>query len=787
MKNDIWPCIRWLICLGLLVASPRVWGLTSGDFLYTVTSNKVTITGYAGPGGALTLPDTIAGNPVTSIGDTAFVGCSGLTSVTLPSGVTSIGNYAFYTCSGLTSVTIPSGVTSIGDGAFVNCTGLTSLTLPSSVTSIGNSAFAGCTGLTSVTLPSGVTSIGPLAFNNCSGLTSVTLSSSVTSIGNSAFMGCTGLTSVTIPSSVTSIGTTAFAGCTGLTSVTLPSGVTSIGYSAFAFCSGLSSLAIPSSVTSIGNSAFMGCTGLTSMTIPSGVTSIGDLAFFECTGLARVNCLGNAPSVGGNAFFSVPGSIYYVNGTTGWGATYAGRPTVAVDLPVITWATPSAIVYGTALSGTQLNATASVAGTFVYNPASGSTPAAGTQTLSMTFTPTDSAHYTPAIGSVSLTVGKAAPVITWATPAAITSGTALSGAQLNATASVAGTFAYNPAAGATPAAGVQTLGVAFTPTDTASYTTATASVTLAVGALPTPPVITAVVVGHEQAIVSFTVPSNDGGLAITVYTVTATPTGLTPTSGTLRALATRGKGPVVAATAGTVVVTGTSAPITVTGLVDGVTYRFAVTAANSLGASPPSAPSDPVIVGAAPPTRLSNMSVRIGAGTGDRTLIVGFVVGGAGTSGTKPLLVRAVGPTLASYGVTGTLADPSLALIPQGASTALATNDNWAGDAQLTAVGNTVGAFPLSSAASKDAALYLTPAKGAYTVQVTGVGGAEGIALAEIYDASGADGTASTPRLINVSARAQVGTGDGVLIAGFVVEGTASRTVLIRAVGPTLG
>ncbi len=188
-----------------------------------------------------------------------------------------------------------------------------------------------------------------------------------------------------------------------------------------------------------------------------------------------------------------------------------------------------------------------------------------------------------------------------------------------------------------------------------------------------------------------------------------------------------------------------------------------------------------------PPTRLTNLSVRIGAGTGDNTLIVGLVVGGAGTSGTKPLLIRAVGPTLASYGVTGTLVDPTLELIPQGSSTALATNDNWAGDAQITSVGNTVGAFPLSSTLSKDAALYLTPSSGVYTAKVTGVGGTSGIALAEIYDASSTAYSATTPRLTNVSARAQVGTGDGVLIAGFVVDGTASRTVLIRAVGPTLG
>ena len=474
------------------------------------------------------------------------------------------------------------------------------------------------------------------------------------------------------------------------------------------------------------------------------------------------------------------------NGASYTTATGSVSLTVGKATPTITWAAPSAITYGTALTGTQLNATANVAGTLVYNPTAGSAPAAGTPTLGVTFTPTDAANYTTATGSVSLTVNKATPAITWATPAAITYGTALSGTQLNATASVAGTFVYNPTAGTTPAAGIQTLSVTFTPTGALNYTSATGAVSLAVGELPTPPVITSVVVGYQQATVSFAAPEDDGGLAITVYTVTATPTGLTPTSGTLRALAARGKGP-AAATAGTVVVTGTTSPIIVTGLIDGVIYSFAVTAANSLGASPPSAPSDPVIVTATLPTRLVNMSVRIGAGTGDNTLIVGLVVGGAGTSGANSLLIRAVGPTLASYGVGGTLPDPALELIPQGASTPLATNDNWGGDAQIDVVDNMVGAFQLSSAASKDAALYLTAAKGVYTAKVVGVGGsASGIALAEIYDASSTAYTAATPRLINVSARARVGTGDGVLIAGFVVEGTASRTVLIRAVGPTL-
>jgi len=128
---------------------------------------------------------------------------------------------------------------------------------------------------------------------------------------------------------------------------------------------------------------------------------------------------------------------------------------------------PAAITYGTALSSTQLNARRRCQARFVYNPAAGTTPAAGTDTLSVTFTPTDTTDYTTATASVTLTVNsgsRTTPTITWATPAAISSGTALSRAQLNATASVPGTFVYNPLAGSIPATGTDTLSVTFTPT-----------------------------------------------------------------------------------------------------------------------------------------------------------------------------------------------------------------------------------------------------------------------------------------------------------------------------------
>jgi hypothetical protein len=117
---------------------------------------------------------------------------------------------------------------------------------------------------------------------------------------------------------------------------------------------------------------------------------------------------------------SIPGA-----GTHNVDASYAGDSnfgastsstipltgTASQTTPMITWATPAAITYGTALSATQLDANSGgVAGAFVYNPAAGTTPAAGTDTLSVTFTPSDTTDYTTATQTVSLTVNKATPL-----------------------------------------------------------------------------------------------------------------------------------------------------------------------------------------------------------------------------------------------------------------------------------------------------------------------------------------------------------------------------------------
>jgi hypothetical protein len=173
-------------------------------------------------------------------------------------------------------------------------------------------------------------------------------------------------------------------------------------------------------------------------------------------------------------------------------ATATVELTVNQAIPAISWPAPAAIPYGTALSATQLDASATVAGTFAYSPAAGTVLTAGTHTLSATFNPADATDYTAPSATVSLTVNQATPVITWSTPAAITYGTALSATQLNASATgvggsvLDGTFVYTPPAATVLSAGTHTLSATFTPADAADYTAATATVSLTVNqAVPT--------------------------------------------------------------------------------------------------------------------------------------------------------------------------------------------------------------------------------------------------------------------------------------------------------------
>ncbi|HEY9153598.1 MAG TPA: immunoglobulin domain-containing protein, partial [Opitutaceae bacterium] len=193
-----------------------------------------------------------------------------------------------------------------------------------------------------------------------------------------------------------------------------------------------------------------------------------------------------------------------------------------------------------------------------------------------------------------------------------------------------------------------------------------------------------------------------------------------------------------------------------------------------------------LVVDTPKPGRLVNLSVRSQAGTGSQTLIAGFIISGAGT---KPVMVRASGPTLSNFGVQNPLSNPALSLFL--GQTVTAQNDNWVDapnlDAILAANGNMEGTFTLNS---KDSIILTPLAANGYTAQVSGPAGSSGVALVEVFDTDtvppGDPAFAAQPRLTNISARSQVGTGANILIAGFIINGNVPKHIMIRASGATL-
>jgi TonB family protein len=174
-------------------------------------------------------------------------------------------------------------------------------------------------------------------------------------------------------------------------------------------------------------------------------------------------------------------AVFTPEDTLGYSTSHAAASlTVAKATSVIEWPTPDPIAYGTPLSDAQLRSVASVPGTFEYEPGAGAVLAAGDHQLSVVFTPEDTSGHSTSQAVASLTVAKATPAITWPKPDAIVSGAALSATQLNATATVPGSFAYTPAAGEMLEPGMHKLSVTLTPIDNLNYTTARAAVSLTI-------------------------------------------------------------------------------------------------------------------------------------------------------------------------------------------------------------------------------------------------------------------------------------------------------------------
>jgi hypothetical protein len=183
--------------------------------------------------------------------------------------------------------------------------------------------------------------------------------------------------------------------------------------------------------------------------------------------------------------------------------------------------------------------------------------------------------------------------------------------------------------------------------------------------------------------------------------------------------------------------------------------------------------------------RLVSLSVRSDVGAGSRSLMLGATIAGGAPNDPMPVLLRGVGSSLNRFGGRGYLADPTLTLSRGGI--VAAANDDWLGEPQIVARTLEVGAFPLESPNSGDAAIVAALIPGAYVMELAGKGDATGIALGEWFDATPeVQRSASTPRLVNLSARKQLGANGEILTAGFEIGGPTAKTVLLRAVGPSL-
>jgi len=157
--------------------------------------------------------------------------------------------------------------------------------------------------------------------------------------------------------------------------------------------------------------------------------------------------------------------------------------------------------------------------------------------------------------------------------------------------------------------------------------------------------------------------------------------------------------------------------------------------------------------------------------TGDNVLIGGFIIGGTVP---KQVLIRAIGPSLANFGLSDSLQDPTVSLFH--GSTQIAANDDWQSASNF-------GQIPASLQPTdpRESAILITLQPDAYTAIVAGKDATTCVGLVEVYDLNPSDSS----QLINISTRGVVQTGDNVMIAGVIVQ-SGTENVLVRALGPTL-
>jgi len=742
-----------------------------------IIPSSVTSIGTAAFNSCASLLSVDIPSSVTSIGDSAFQYCSSMGSVNIPSSVTSIGNYSFYNCTNLSSVTIPSSVTSIGDGAFSNCTNLSSVTIPSSVTSIAVLAFNGCTNLSSVTIPSSVTSIGEFAFYNCTNLSSVTNMSGVTSIGEFAFYNCTNLSSVTIQSGVTSIADYAFYNCTSLSSVifnesyaptivstsfdSISSGA--IGYYPYG-ATGYTSAPFSTNVT--GKLTMVSLPNPTPPKIAAGISISNTTQTYTGKPISVTTSL--SPSTLSAAVVYYPGfnvptdaGTYYVLVNVVDNTYYGSQSSVLTILPAaqtVSVVTPSSLRVGVP---TTLLATSTSNGPISYSVVSGNATVSGSTLIAKDTNPiviqaNQAGTNDYQASSVTATIAASAysPVAITSNP---TNQLVRSGSSATFTVNASGTsptYQWNlngtPIAGATSASYTVTASSSATgnytctiSNDAGSVTTPAATLTLntthlqnlsarsivvtsnlSVGFVSTGASSKSILLrGDGPSLANYGVTGVLANPVLTLYNSSGSSLASNSTWGGASSLSS------IFTQVGAFPLSATSNDAVLNQSLSSGTYSAIVTGANSSTGAAMVEIYDADPTGAT--SRLVNISARGMVGTGSSIMTGGFVISG---NSTETVLIRAVGPTLSTYGVTGVLAQPTLTVY-NASGTSVATNTIWGGGSTLSSAMTQVGAFALP-ATSADSAVLVTLPAGAYTVQVSGVNGTTGNALVEIYEVS---------------------------------------------------
>jgi PQQ-like domain len=293
-------------------------------------------------------------------------------------------------------------------------------------------------------------------------------------------------------------------------------------------------------------------------------------------------------------------------------------------------------------------------------------------------------------------------------------------------------------------------------------------------------------IAGDNKVYAFSVPSSSSPTpsptatptATVAPTATATATAtavVTPTSTIPQPTATATSTAAATATA-TIPPSPTPTPTDHPSATPTVTATATATSTAAATATATIAPSPSPTASATPASQAVNLSTRMRVLTGDNVGIGGFIVTGTVP---KPVLLRAIGPSLIGFGVPGALADTVMELHGPG-TFATVTNDNWRDDSAQEALILATGIPPTSDL---EAAIYATLTPGNYTAIVSGKDSTSGVALIEVFDLS----PSAVSKLGNISTRAFVSTGDNILIAGFILgSNNGNDRIIVRGIGPSL-